>query len=81
MDRRRVYLAVLVVTAVALLVILGLGSDGPDTRQTTFDEGPENWTVTGDAQGSAITPDYISEGGNPGGYMQADDDVTGDVWY
>jgi len=48
---------------------------------STFDAGNEGWTVSGDAQGSSVTPTYQSTGGNPGGHISATDDVAGGVWY
>ena len=48
---------------------------------STFDTGNEGWTVIGDAQGGSAIPDWHATGGNPGGYVSADDDVLGGVWY
>jgi RHS repeat-associated protein len=42
----------------------------------TFDTGDEGWTIFGDAQSS-----YISTGGNPGGYLSANDEASGITWY
>lgn len=49
--------------------------------ESTFDADDEGWTVTGDAQGGSVVPDYFSSGGNPGGYILADDNTTGGIWY
>lgn len=46
-----------------------------------FNDDDEGWTVVGDAQKSSVTPDYIKEEGDPGGYISADDNATGGVWY
>ncbi len=46
-----------------------------------FDTDDEGWTVTGDAQGGAMQPDYFPDGGNPGGYISAADNVVGGTWY
>ena len=43
----------------------------------TFDD--EDWVVSGDA--TSATPDYHATGGNPGGFLSADDTVSGGVWY
>lgn len=48
---------------------------------STFDTDDENWLITGDAQGGGISPTYNSSGGNPGGFISATDNVTGNVWY
>ena len=49
--------------------------------ESTFDADDEGWTVSGDAQGGSVIPDYLAEGGNPDGYISAKDNVTGGVWY
>lgn len=52
-----------------------------DIAVSTFDTNDEGWTVSGDAQGSSVIPDYVTSGGNPGGYVSALDNVAGGVWY
>lgn len=57
-----------------------------DTCQDTspasrFSRDSEGWTLVGDAQSGSVEPDYHETDGNPGGYLSADDDVTGGVWY
>ena len=46
-----------------------------------FETGIDGWLVEGDAQNSGITPTYFNIGGNPGGYIYANDDNIGGVWY
>lgn len=48
---------------------------------STFDTNNEGWRVIGDAQGGSGIPTYVSTGGNPGGYISAQDDVTFGTWY
>ena len=48
---------------------------------STFERTIEGWRVQGDAQGSSSFPDYLEEGGNPGGHLKAVDNVSGGVWY
>lgn len=48
---------------------------------STFERTIEGWRVQGDAQGSSSFPNYLEEGGNPGGHLEAVDDVEGGVWY
>jgi len=48
---------------------------------STFERTIEGWRVQGDAQGSSSFPNYLEEGGNPGGHLEAVDDVQGGVWY
>lgn len=45
---------------------------------STFDTDVDGWLISGDAT-SAI-PNYITTGGNPGGYASADDTAAGGVW-
>lgn len=45
---------------------------------STFDTDVDGWLISGDAT-SAI-PNFIAEGGNPGGYASADDTAAGGVW-
>lgn len=78
MNRRRV--GVLVVAwLVAGTGCLGVGGPGP--VESSFDDDAEGWTVTGDAQRGNAEPAHESAGGNPGGYLAAEDDVSGGVWY
>lgn len=70
------------ITVTVLLVFVSAGCvGGPETITSTFDEGTEGWTVVGDAQSGQVEPNHVAEGGNPGGYLEATDDVTGGVWY
>jgi hypothetical protein len=50
-------------------------------RVSTFDADDEGWTIAGDAQAGSIAPNFNADGGNPGGFISADDDVAGGVWY
>jgi len=54
---------------------------GPGTVTSSFEEGTDGWTVTGDAQSGEAEPNHVSDGGNPGGYLEATDDAAGGVWY
>lgn len=45
---------------------------------STFDTDTEGWIVTGDA--TSANPNYVATGGNPGGYVSADDTAAGGVW-
>lgn len=70
----------LLIVLVAVVVLAGCVG-GSETVTSTFDEGTEGWTVVGDAQSGQVEPDHVSEGGNPGGYLEATDDTAGGVWY
>ncbi len=45
---------------------------------STFDVDRDGWTVFGD---SPAIPNWVAAGGNPGGYIEAIDDISGGVWY
>ncbi len=46
---------------------------------STFDSNAEGWIISGDA--TSGLPDYVATGGNPGGHIEADDSVSGGIWY
>lgn len=48
---------------------------------STFDTDAEGWRIVGDAQEGSADPAFNAEGGNPGGYIDATDDVAGGTWY
>jgi alkaline phosphatase D len=52
-----------------------------DTIASYFDRDDEGWMVVGDAQGGSAIPDYENKDGNPGGYVSANDNAAGGVWY
>lgn len=52
-----------------------------DSPQSDFAAGDEDWGIVGDAQGGSAVPEHLSEGGNPGGHLCADDNVAGGVWF
>lgn len=68
---------------VGVVVILAgcTGGSGTSTVTSTFDDGADGWTVAGDAQDGGVEPDYVAADGNPGGHLEAADDVTGGVWH
>lgn len=83
---RKIGLAAVLLVAMALLLPGATGATHvatqPDAKgaalaASTFDSNAEGWTVIGDA----ITPVWQATGGNPGGYLQAIDEVGGDTWF
>lgn len=80
MNRDAVVIAVLA-ACLALAGCQGLVSSGPDDIESTFDDGTDGWAIVGDAQDGSAAPAHESEGGDPGGHLSANDDVTGGVWY
>ncbi len=51
------------------------------TVSSSFGSGDEGWLILGDAQGGRGDPNIVASGGNPGGYISADDDAQGGVWF
>jgi hypothetical protein len=45
--------------------------------ESNFDNGDEGWLIYGDAENFS----YHMIGGNPGGFISADDQVSGEIWY
>lgn len=78
---------------IASLLFIGCSSDDdeaitPDPpneevsiEDSLFENDAEGWTIVGDAQGGYIEASYSEEGGVIEGYIYADDDVAGGVWY
>lgn len=58
------------------------GIEAPEHIQASqFTSDAEGWTITGDAQGGYTEASYSPDGGVVDGYIYADDDVQGGVWY
>lgn len=64
----------------SLLLFTGCHSKG-FLIKSDFATDAEGWAITGDAQGDFSEASYKSEGGVKDGYIFADDDVQGGVWY
>jgi len=72
--------AVVAVVVVASLVAgpPALAADETDTTiNSWFSSDADGWALAGDAG----APEYVETGGNPGGHICADDDVSGNTWY
>ncbi len=63
----------------AILAPLFVANAYGATISSTFDIDAEGWLIAGDATSGA--PTYVATGGNPGGFIQANDSVSGGVWY
>lgn len=57
------------------------GSNDPVLEASDFQVDASGWKIVGDAEGGYIEPQYSSDGGATGGYIFAQDDVAGGVWY
>lgn len=55
------------------------GGDVPTRIESTFDEDADGWLVS--QNGGSTTPQYYTEGGNPGGHIGDSEAQGGVVWY
>jgi len=78
MRKKRFYLFIVIAIA---LVLIFRRSCNHTLAASYFDKDSEDWSIVGDAQNGTGQPDYQKEGGNPGGFLSADDNRTGGVWY
>ncbi len=62
-----------------IVAFLILNTINAQQIKSDFSTNDENWVVIGDA--TSALPFYLADGGNPGGYVSADDTATGGVWY
>ena len=68
----------------AIAAVLSLASLARPARAdilaiSTFDGGTEGWTLGGDS--TSIVPQFLSTGGNPGGFLRGTDEVDGRTWF
>lgn len=74
--------AALVATTALCVTALGTAATYASTEAklaSRFTNSAEDWTVTGDPVSS--TPEFLSDGGNPGGFIRATDSGTGGIMY
>ncbi len=74
-----IYIAVAVAIVVVILLLLRCCANR--TVASYFNQDDEGWQILGDAQEGVATPNYHDQEGNPGGYISANDDAAGGVWY
>ncbi len=80
MKNKNIYI-IIIVLVIVIVIVLFLKQCQNNTIASYFEQNDEGWTVVGDAQEGSAKPNYESTSGNPGGYIWADDNVTGGVWY
>lgn len=80
MKRTVSYLVSFLIIASGMLLYSACSCQG-GMITSYFNNDDEGWTIVGDAQNGSATPDYNEEDGHPGGYLSADDNTTGGVWY
>ncbi len=66
------------IVAVSVLLMQS-GNAAAAVVASTFDSDAEGWIISGDA--TSGVPTFLATGGNPGGHIEADDSVSGGVWY
>lgn len=88
MSNLKSNLKVIMALAFGLVLFTGCSSDDekpPESNEpivkSLFEESAEGWKIVGDAQGGYVEPTYFPDGGMIGGYIYADDDVAGGVWF
>ena len=80
MQLRTQYSRILIIGIIIILAIVWyLFATRNPFVESTFDNGHENWLVSGDAESGL--PNYSTDGGNPGGFIYAEDKAVGGVWY
>lgn len=80
MKHRIKFLKPLFLGVLSLMLFTGCNSNDYIIK-SEFATNTEDWTITGDAQGDFSEASYAAEGGVTDGYIYADDDVQGGVWY
>ena len=63
------------------ILFSGCSSKNNYIIKSGFETNPEGWTITGDAQGEFSEASYADRAGVTDGYIFANDDVQGGVWY
>lgn len=65
----------------ATVFIVGCGHNEKILVEDHFKKDTGGWQIVGDAGGGSEVPQYSEKGGVKNGYIYAEDDVTGGVWY
>ncbi len=81
MKKKNVYISITVLIIIIIVIILSLKMCNNNSIASYFNKNDEGWTIVGDAQENSAKPDYETKSGNPDGYIWADDNATGGVWY
>lgn len=80
-KNKKIGLYSLIIVIVIVVIILLCKCCQSNNIASYFDNIDEDWKVIGDAQEGDAKPNYYKNEGNPGGYISADDDAAGGVWY
>ena len=74
-----IYTGIAVIVILIIIILCRLCQTNNVTSY--FNQDDEGWRIIGDAQEGNANPDYNKKEGNPGGYISADDDAAGGIWY
>lgn len=80
-SKKKLVIYIAVATVIVVVIIILLKCCQQDNVTSYFSKDDEGWQILGDAQEGVATPNYQDKGGNPGGYISANDDAAGGVWY
>jgi len=80
-SKKKLGIYIAVAIAIVIIIILLLKCCKQDNVASYFSKDDEEWQILGDAQEGVATPNYHDTEGNPGGYISANDDAAGGVWY
>ncbi len=80
-SKKKLGIYIAVAIAIVIIIVLLLKCCQQDNVASYFNQDDEGWQIIGDAQEGIATPNYHETEGNPGGYISANDDAAGGVWY
>lgn len=84
MTNRKKNLRFSTLLSISIVVLMSCTKDknDPDVLiEDLFKKDASGWTIVGDAQGGYVEPSYSPDGGVIDGYIYAEDNVLGGVWY
>jgi len=81
MSTTRIRPLLAVGATIAVAGALAPAATAKPIAKSTFDTASEGWKVVGDTSGDPEKPTQVPTGGNPGGYIEAEDAVTGGTMY
>ena len=73
-----IYIGIAVIVVIIFFLYKGCQNN---VIASYFNQNDEEWIVIGDAQDGSAKPNYYDKDGNTGGYISANDNAAGGVWY
>ena len=80
-SKKKLVIYIAAAIAIVVIIIILLKCCQQNNVTSYFSKDDEGWQILGDAQEGVATPNYQDTEGNPGGYVSANDDAAGGVWY